>query len=219
MVRIGTASHARNPAQSTPLITPLDGTTDRRHLVTGAAAGFRNLLHGQVQVTPHLAHVRLAPAGVQTPPVLQLQVGDAGGTGDGPEQPLIARGGVGVTGSMDLVNKYTDSVAWMGGTSAVGTTSSSATTWIADPADPPITDPADPNYDQAAITGTGSGNTPIRDNAIPVSGKEAGKGNGLGLMVASRIVGDHGGSDADRKYAASLRQLAERYGRASRSSG
>jgi len=46
---------------------------------------------------------------------------------DGPDQPLVAQGQVFVTGTANIVNRYTDTTIWSGGEAIIGSSSSMAT--------------------------------------------------------------------------------------------
>jgi Tfp pilus assembly protein PilX len=47
--------------------------------------------------------------------------------GNGPKQPLVARGDVGLTGNYNIINRYTDINIWSGGPVAIGSSASAAT--------------------------------------------------------------------------------------------
>ncbi|MBT5222872.1 MAG: hypothetical protein HON51_10455 [Gammaproteobacteria bacterium] len=80
---------------------------------------------------------------------------------DGPQQSLIARGGVGLTGNFKIVNRVNNTTVWSGNSVAIGNSNSAATyIWDHTQIRPDPTDPANRSIFED-ITGTPPSNTDI----------------------------------------------------------
>lgn len=93
---------------------------------------------------------------------------------DGPDQPLVAQGQIFLTGTANIVNRYTDTTIWAGGIVKIGSSSSIATY---------IKDPESSDLTLSELT-----SSTIADDTLLVSNKNL--GNGLDIIDDDPSLGN-----------------------------
>jgi hypothetical protein len=109
--------------------------------------------------------------------------------GEGPDQPLVARGSVGLTGNARIVNRYTNTTVWAGNAVTIGS-SSSMNTYIKDPGVGALT--------QAQLTEVPSTGAGAPSNTVMVSSRNL--GNGLDIIDNDPSLGSLVGLDFFKNF-------------------
>jgi Tfp pilus assembly protein PilX len=128
--------------------------------------------------------------------------------GEGPDQPLVARGSVGLTGNARIINRYTNTTVWSGNSVSIGS-SSSMETYIRDPDVGALT--------LAQLTEVPSTGAGAPSNTVLVSNRNL--GNGLDIIDNDPSLGSLVGLEFFKNFfnvtsRDQVRQLATSIGQA-----
>jgi hypothetical protein len=128
--------------------------------------------------------------------------------GDGPQQPLVSRGSVGLTGNARIINRYTNTTVWSGNSVSIGS-SSSMETYIKDPDAGALT--------LAQLTEVPSTGAGAPSNTVLVSNRNL--GNGLDIIDNDPSLGSLVGLEFFKNFfnvtsRDQVRQLAASVGQA-----
>jgi len=143
--------------------------------ITGSTVTFDNAVGNRCNSSGDLKSALIVTTGTSDDGIASRSISQCLGSinifsEDGPQQPLIAKGAVGLTGNFKVINRVNNTTVWSGGNAKIGNSSSASTyTWDHTQVRPDTTDIAN----RATFEDT-SGNPP--SNTDIVSTKDMGLG-------------------------------------------